>query len=223
MRILLVEDDMVLGDGICEGLKQANYAVDWIKDGVQVMPALEMESFDAVVLDIGLPSIDGITVLSRLRSKGFRIPVILLTARDSIDDRVDGLDAGADDYLTKPFAINELLARLRALLRRSSGRAEPVIRHQDIELNPATYEVYQNGKQIELSRREFATLSYLLQSVGRVITREKLTESLYGWSEEVDSNAIEVHIHHLRKKFGSNLIKTVRGVGYMINKEKKAP
>ncbi|MCF6764775.1 response regulator transcription factor [Thiotrichales bacterium 19S3-7] len=219
MRLLVVEDDYILGDGICEGLKQANYAVDWIQDGAQVVSAVEAESFDAIILDIGLPNINGIDVLSKLRKKGFQIPVILLTARDSVEDRVGGLDAGADDYLTKPFAISELLARLRALVRRSSGRAEPVIRHLDIELNPATYEVSKNSQIVELSRREFAVLNYLLQNVGRVLTREQLTESLYGWGEEVDSNAIEVHIHHLRKKFGSQLIKTVRGVGYLINKE----
>ncbi|TNF65938.1 MAG: response regulator transcription factor [Gammaproteobacteria bacterium] len=219
MRLLVVEDDLILGDGICEGLKQANYTVDWIQDGAQVVPAVEVESFDAIILDIGLPNINGIEVLSRLRKKGFKIPVILLTARDTVEDRVGGLDAGADDYLTKPFAISELLARLRALVRRSSGRADPVIRHLDIELNPANYEVLKNNQVVELSRREFAVLNYLLQNIGRVLTREQLTESLYGWGEEVDSNAIEVHIHHLRKKFGSQLIKTVRGVGYIINKE----
>ncbi|MCF6776053.1 response regulator transcription factor [Thiotrichales bacterium 19X7-9] len=219
MRLLVVEDDLILGDGICEGLKQANYTVDWIQDGAQVVPAVEVESFDAIILDIGLPNINGIEVLSRLRKKGFKIPVILLTARDTVEDRVGGLDAGADDYLTKPFAISELLARLRALVRRSSGRADPVIRHLDIELNPANYEVLKNKQVVELSRREFAVLNYLLQNIGRVLTREQLTESLYGWGEEVDSNAIEVHIHHLRKKFGSQLIKTVRGVGYIINKE----
>lgn len=219
MRVLVVEDDLVLGDGICEGLKQANYTVDWIKDGALVIPAVENESFDAIVLDIGLPHLSGIEILSRLRKKGFIIPVILLTARDSIADRVGGLDAGADDYLTKPFAISELLARLRALVRRAVGRADPVVRHLDIELNPATYEVLKDGIVIDLSRREFAVLQYLLQNVGRVLTRDQLTEKLYGWGEEVDSNAIEVHIHHLRKKFGSHLIKTVRGVGYLVHKE----
>lgn len=218
MRILVVEDDHVLGDGICEGLKQQNYGVDWIKDGGQVVDAVSLGHFDAIVLDIGLPNKNGIQVLSELRKKNIHVPVMLLTARDTVADRVDGLDAGADDYLTKPFAVSELLARLRALVRRSSGRSDPIIRHLDIELNPATHEALKAGNAIELSRREFATMLLLMQNIGRVLTRDQLTEKLYSWDEEVDSNAIEVHIHHLRKKFGSELIRTVRGVGYMIKK-----
>jgi len=221
MRILVVEDEILLGEGICEGLKQNGYTVDLAQDGIEAESAILLETFDAVVLDIGLPGKDGISVLSSVRGKGCMVPVLILTARDAVDDRVRGLDAGADDYLTKPFELQELSARIRALVRRSSGRATPKIKYEDIEIDPAAHQVLLKGEAVELARREFAMLVYLLENVGKVASRSQLIETLYGWGDEVDSNALEVHIHHLRKKFGSKFIRTIRGVGYMVQKSSR--
>lgn len=221
MRVLLVEDDELLGDGLRTGLIQYGYAVDWLKDGLSADQALKTETFDLVVLDLGLPKMAGITVLQNLRSRGQTMPVLILTARESVDDRVKGLDSGADDYLTKPFDLDELCARLRALQRRFSSRAEPLLTHEQITLDPASHTVTFHGENVNLSRREFALLHKLLENAGRVLSREHLTQSLYGWGEDVDSNALEVHIHNLRKKFGQEFIRTIRGIGYMIDKAKE--
>ena len=220
MRVLLVEDDDLLGEGTRKGLVQDGYAVDWIKDGSHADQALRTEKFDLVVLDVGLPKFSGLTVLQNMRDRGDATPVLILTARESIEDRVKGLDSGADDYLTKPFDLPELLARLRALQRRFASRAAPILAHGDINLDPASHTVTKKGESINLSRREFALLHVLLENAGRVLSREHLTQSLYGWGEEVDSNALEVHVHNLRKRFGSTFIRTVRGIGYTIEKPK---
>jgi len=218
MRILLVEDDELLGEGTRKGLAQDGYTVDWIRDGEQADHALKSEIFDLIVLDLGLPKLSGITVLENLRERGQATPVLILTARDSIGDRVMGLDKGADDYLTKPFNLDELFARLRALQRRFADRAAPILVHNDISLDPASHVVHYKGEPVNLSRREFALLHILLENAGRVLSREHLTQSLYGWGEEVDSNALEVHVHNLRKRFGQNFIRTVRGIGYTVEK-----
>jgi two-component system, OmpR family, response regulator QseB len=218
MRILLVEDDPQLGDGLTIGLRQSGFAVDWLKDGISADQALQSESFDLVVLDLGLPRLSGMDVLKRARSRGQHMPILILTARDATGDKVAGLDAGADDYLVKPIDLDELSARVRALTRRSAGRAEPLITHGDITLDPAGHVVTQAGLSIELSSREFSLLQMLLENTGRVLTRSQLEQSIYGWGDEPDSNALEVHIHHLRKKLGSELIRTLRGVGYTIPK-----
>ncbi len=220
MRILLVEDDELLGKGIRSGLAQeGGYTVDWLKDGQSAEHALVTEHFDLVILDIGLPKRDGFEVLRNIRSQGVQTPLIILSARESVLDRVKGLDTGADDYLPKPFDLSELFARLRALQRRSAGRAETLIQYGDIKLDPASQSVYQEEGRINISPREFALLHKLLESTGRVLSREQLSQSLYGWDTEIDSNAVEVHIHNLRKKLGSKLIQTVRGIGYMIDRE----
>jgi len=221
MRILLVEDDELLGDGLRTGLVQYGYAVDWLKDGLSADQALKTETFELVVLDLGLPKLSGITVLQNLRARGLTMPVLILTARESVEDRVKGLDSGADDYLTKPFDLDELCARLRALQRRFSARAEPLLLHDNISLDPASHTVLLSNEAVNVSRREFALLHKLLENAGRVLSREHLTQSLYGWGEDVDSNALEVHIHNLRKKFGQNFIRTIRGIGYMIDKSKE--
>jgi two-component system response regulator QseB len=218
MRILLVEDDDLLGDGIQEGLKQEGYAVDWLRDGVQAETALLSETFDAVILDLGLPRKSGIDVLRSIRQQGVKTPVLILTARDALEDRVNGLDAGSDDYLTKPFDFSEVTARLRALIRRSAGRANPAIEIQGVTLDPVAHQVSFSGKPVKLSRREFALLHTLMDNAGKVISRQKIVEALYGWDEEIDSNALEVHIHHLRKKFGNAFIQTIRGIGYIVHK-----
>ncbi len=218
MRILLVEDDPLLGDGLAAGLRQAGFAVDWLKDGESAVAALAAERFDLAVLDLGLPKLSGMEVLKRLRAKGSAMPVLILTARDATTDKIAGLDGGADDYLVKPVDLDELAARIRALLRRAAGRAAPQLRQGKLTLDPAAHRVEFDGKPVALSAREFAVLHALLASAGRVMTRAQLEQSIYGWSEEPDSNALEVHIHHLRRKFGADLIKTLRGVGYTIPK-----
>ena len=218
MRLSLVEDDEMLGSGVQAGLSQAGFAVDWVKDGAAAELFLDAEEYDLLILDLGLPKRDGMAVLRALRDAGKELPVLILTARDAVEDRVQGLDSGADDYLVKPFDLDELAARVRALLRRRGGRAVPVIRHGDIVLDPAAHTVTQAGRPVELSPREFALLQELLEHRGRVLSRSQLERSLYSWKDEVDSNAVEVHIHHLRKKLGSALIRTVRGVGYVIDK-----
>ncbi|WP_269532294.1 response regulator transcription factor [Chitinimonas sp. BJYL2] len=221
MRILLVEDDRLLGDGLRAGLIQAGYVVDWVQDGAAAELALNTHRFSAVVLDWNLPRADGLTVLRRVRQRGDATPVLMLTARDSIEDRVTGLDGGADDYLVKPVAMAELAARLRALIRRSSGVSEAVFRFGDLALDPARRQVSVGERSVELSVREFDVLALLIGQPERPLGREQIEEALYGWGEEVESNAIEVHIHHLRKKLGNDWIKTLRGVGYLLNPEKR--
>jgi len=218
MRVLLIEDDALLGDGIRAGLKQAGFAVDWSQDGHAAKLALETEDYAIAVLDLGLPRLSGMELLKWLRGRGSKLPVLILTARDTVADRVSGLDTGADDYLVKPFDLDELISRLRALLRRSSGQAAPTLNHGDIELDPAAHQVRKDGQLVELSGREFALLHELLLHAGRVQSREQLEQRLYGWGEEVESNSVEVHIHYLRKKLGAGLIRTMRGVGYVIDK-----
>lgn len=219
MRVLLVEDDELLGDGLKAGLKQAGYTTDWVTDGQSAESALTDNEFDLVVLDINLPKMSGLEVLRNIRKRGQSTPVLLLTARDSIPDRVEGLDSGADDYLVKPVDLDELCARLRVLQRRQVGRSDPIIQHGDITLDPAAHRVTANNEPVNLSMREFVLLQHLLENVGRVIPRARLEQKLYGWEGEVESNSLEVFIHHLRKKLGSGLIRTVRGVGYMIEQE----
>ena len=221
MRVLLVEDDEFLGDGIRTGLKHYGHTIDWVKDGRSAhdVIASTYESFDVIVLDLGLPKISGLDVLRMIREKNLPTPVVILTARDTVDDRVKGLDAGADDYLTKPFDLDELCARLRALQRRSKARAKPVITYGEITLDPASHVIQLKGEEMLVSRREFALLQKLLENAGRVISREQLNQTLYGWGENIDSNALEVHIHNLRKRFGTKLIRTIRGVGYMVEKK----
>jgi two-component system OmpR family response regulator/two-component system response regulator QseB len=216
MRILLVEDDPQLGDGLTIGLRQAGFAVDWVKDGNSADHALQSEGFDLVVLDLGLPRLSGMDVLRRARSRRQTLPVLILTARDATGDKVSGLDAGADDYLVKPVDLDELAARVRALTRRSAGRAAPLLTRGDLALDPAAHSVTLAGAPVELSGREFSLLQMLLENAGRVLTRSQLEQSVYGWRDEPDSNALEVHIHHLRRKLGSDLIRTLRGVGYTI-------
>jgi len=223
MRILLIEDDTLLGDGVRAGLKQAGFAVDWVQDGLAAKLALEAEAYAVMVLDLGLPKLSGLDLLKWLRERHFKLPVLILTARDTVADRVTGLNAGADDYLIKPFDLDELIARLNALLRRSAGQVTLTLQHGDIELTPSTHQVSKNGQAIELSAREFTLLHELLLHVGHVLSREQLEQHLYGWGEEVESNSVEVHIHHLRKKLGVELIRTLRGVGYVIDKVDAKP
>lgn len=218
MRILLVEDDALLGDAIQAGLKQAGHAVDWARDGVKAELALATENYAAVVLDLGLPRKDGLTLLGELRAQGKTLPVLILTARDTVEDRIRGLDAGADDYLVKPIDLAELQARLRALLRRASGTPAPLLEVTGITLDPATRRVTRNGEEVELSAREYALLYALLQHPGRALSRAQLEEQLYAWGEEIGSNTVEVFIHHLRRKLGSETIRTLRGIGYVIPK-----
>jgi DNA-binding response OmpR family regulator len=219
MRVLLVEDDALLGDGVRAGLKQAGFAVDWTQDGQAAKLALETEEYAVIVLDLGLPRLNGTELLKWLRGIESKTPVLILTARDTVADRIAGLNAGADDYLIKPFDLDELIARLHALMRRSVGQVTLTLRHGDIELAPSTHQVRKNGQPIELSAREFSLLHELLLHIGRVQSREQLEQHLYGWGEEVESNSVEVHVHHLRKKLGTTLIRTLRGVGYVIDKE----
>jgi DNA-binding response OmpR family regulator len=218
MRLLLVEDDALLGDGLRAGLVQDGYSVDWLRDGTSAEAALGSGSYDLAVLDINLPGRTGLQLLKGVRNSGSILPVLLLTARDTVADRVAGLDSGADDYLVKPFDLDELLARLRALLRRHSGRASPELRHGDLVVDPAAHTVTLAGAPVEISPREFAVLQLLLENRGKVLSRSRLEEGLYSWQSEVESNAVEVYIHHLRKKLGQGLIRTVRGVGYVIDK-----
>ncbi|HET7776374.1 MAG TPA: response regulator [Azospira sp.] len=219
MRILIVEDDPLLGDGLQVGLGQAGFTVDWVRDGQAAAAALaspESHPFAAVVLDLNLPLLSGQEVLARCRDAGNPVPVLVLTARDGVPDKLAVLDGGADDYLVKPFDLDEVAARLRALIRRSQGRAAPLLRHGNLSLDPAARRVEVAGQPVEVSAREFALLEALLVGAGRVLSRHQLEEAAYGWGETVDSNAVEVHIHHLRRKFGSELIRTVRGVGYTV-------
>jgi two-component system response regulator QseB len=219
LRILLVEDDTLLGSGLLTGLNGEGYSVDWLKNGKAALSAITTTPYDAVILDIGLPEMSGIEVLSRVRDQNINTPVLILTAQNAITDRVIGLDSGADDYLTKPFELDELCARLRALSRRARGLTQPLIQYRNIIIDPAAHSVTADNVSIELSRREFALLKELVTSAGRVLSRRYLEEKLYNWDREIESNTIEVHIHHLRKKLGADFIKTVRGIGYTMAKE----
>jgi len=219
MRLLLVEDDPILGDGLQAGLSIDGYAVDWIKNGIQANEALKSHNYELVVLDLGIPGMDGLQVLDDLRKRDDKVSVLILTARDTVNDRVIGLDSGADDFVVKPFDLNEICARLRALSRRHSGHASPCFEHKELTLDPAAHQVKLKGDPVDVSNKEFEILSFLMQTRGKVASRARLEETLYAWNTEVESNTVEVHIHHLRKKLGNNFIRTVRGVGYIIDEE----
>lgn len=222
MRLLLIEDDASLAQGIRTALKPEGYTVDWLADGRQALQAIQNEVFDLLLLDLGLPGLDGLSLLKKFRDEGKQLPVLILTARDAVADRIAGLDAGADDYLIKPFDITELKARVRALLRRSAGRAQTVLQLGELELNPLSQQVVFQQQPVTLSRREFALLYELMNQPGHVFTRDHLQQLLYGWEEDVESNALEVHIHHLRKKLFPGLIRTLRGIGYVLDKDAKS-
>lgn len=218
MRLLLVEDDQMIGETVLDVLRSEGYAVDWVKDGQQADTALLTQAYDLILLDLGLPGLDGLAVLRNMRARKQRMPVLIATARDAIEQRIAGLDAGADDYLLKPYDLGELLARVRALLRRAAGRAEPLYEHMGVTINPVTREVTVSGQVVVLSSREWAVLEPLLARPGAVLSRMQLEEKIFGWNDGVASNAVEVYVHGLRKKLGTNLIQNVRGVGYMVPK-----
>jgi DNA-binding response OmpR family regulator len=219
MRILLAEDDPLLGDGLRAGLRQLGFQVDWVRNGEAAERELRDQPYAAAVLDLGLPQKDGMEVLAAVRRAGITLPVLVLTARDAVTDRIRGLDVGADDYVVKPVDLNELAARLRALVRRAHGQPQELLSAQDVELDPAGRSVRKAGTPVVLSTREFDLLQALMLNAGRVLSREQLEQHLYSWGQEVESNAVEVHIHHLRRKLGSALIQTVRGVGYVLLRE----
>jgi len=219
MRILLVEDDAMIGESVADGLKAEGYAVDWVRDGKEAEVAVSATPYSLVVLDLGLPRRDGIDVLKGIRERRIDVPVLVMTARDTVRDRIKGLDAGADDYLIKPFDLDELTARARALMRRAAGRSEPVIERGLLSINPATREVTWRGESMALSAREYALLAALAERPGLVLSRAQLEEKLYGWNEAVGSNAVEVHIHNVRKKLGEGVIRNVRGMGYTLAAE----
>jgi two-component system response regulator QseB len=219
MRVLLVEDDRMIAQGLQTALRQDGYTVDWMGDGNSAAAALHSSHFDLVLLDLGLPERDGLEVLRELRRRGDATPVLILTARDEVQDRIDGLDSGADDYIVKPFDLDEVSARMRSVLRRANGRGDPCIRAGGICLNPATHVVEQQGVPVQLSAHEYAVLEALLQRPGAILSRAQLEDRLYGWDTQVESNAVEVYIHSLRRKLGSEAIRTLRGVGYFIPKE----
>jgi len=216
MRLLLVEDDAMIGEAIRAGLRREGFTVDWVYDGESASQVLRTEDFDLLLLDLGLPRKGGLHVLSDARARGQELPVLIITARDAVSDRVEGLDAGADDYLVKPFDLDELAARIRALLRRKSGRTAPAFDHLGVVLNAATHAVTRDGREIALSPKEFALLQLLMERPGTILSRARIEERLYGWGEEVESNAVEVHIHGLRRKLGADYILNVRGVGYRV-------
>jgi DNA-binding response OmpR family regulator len=219
MRILLAEDDALLGDGLQSGLRQLGFQVDWVRTGEAADRELRSGAYAAAVLDLGLPGRDGMDVLAAVRAQGVRLPILVLTARDGIPDRIQGLDRGADDYVIKPVDLDELGARLRALVRRSHGQPQERLSLRGIVLDPAARSVHKDGREVALQAREFDLLHALMLNAGRVLSREQLEQHLYSWGREVDSNAVEVHIHHLRRKLGSTLIQTVRGVGYTLLRE----
>lgn len=219
MRILLAEDDSLLGDGLRAGLRQLGFQVDWVRDGEAAERELQAQQYAAAVLDLGLPRKDGMDVLAAVRQAGISTPVLVLTARDAVPDRIRGLDVGADDYVVKPVDLHELAARLRALVRRAHGQPQECLTAQDIVLDPAARSVRQAGEPVMLSTREFDLLQAFMLSADRVLSREQLEQQLYSWGQEVESNAVEVHIHNLRRKLGAALIHTVRGVGYMLQRD----
>lgn len=219
MRLLLVEDDELLGDAVKTGLTQFGYVVDWVKDGETARSVIKTESFELIILDLGLPKLSGIGLLQSIRLDKNTTPVIILTAFESVEDRIKGLDSGADDYIVKPFDLNELGARIRALVRRSQGRADTALQYRNITLDPAAHSVLMDDVPVNISRREFSLLQKLLENSGQVLSRDQLMQSIYGWDEDVDSNALEVHIHNLRKKLKATFIRTIRGVGYMAEKK----
>jgi DNA-binding response OmpR family regulator len=216
MRILLVEDDPMIGASVVSGLAAEGHAVDWVRDGAAAENALTAAPYALMLLDLGLPQRDGVEVLRGMRARKLDVPVLIITARDTVRDRIAGLDAGADDYLVKPFDLDELAARVRALARRAAGRAEPLIERGALVLNPATREVRLRGAPVDVSGREFALLAALAERAGAVVSRAQLEDKLYGWNETIGSNAVEVHIHHLRRKLGEDAIRTVRGLGYQL-------
>ena len=220
MHVLVCEDDELIASGIVAGLGAQGFTVERVATAAAARAMLKAAEFDIMVLDLGLPDEDGLKLLQQQRSQGLEIPVLILTARDSVTNRVDGLQAGADDYLIKPFDLAELKARLRALLRRSAGRAKARIEHAGISLDPGTQQVSFHGQNVPLTPKEYQLLHELLSPPGRVMTRERLTQLLYGWNEEAESNTLEVHIHHLRRKFSADLIRTVRGVGYLVEERR---
>ena len=219
MRILLAEDDSLLGDGLRAGLRQLGFLVDWVRDGEAAERELRAQAYEAAVLDLGLPRKDGLDVLADIRRSGILTPVLVLTARDAVPDRIRGLDVGADDYVVKPVDLHELAARLRALVRRAHGQPQECLSAQDVVLDPASRSVRQAGEPVTLSTREFDLLQAFMLGADRVLSREQLEQQLYSWGQEVESNAIEVHIHNLRRKLGPALIHTVRGVGYMLQRD----
>lgn len=219
MRVLLVEDDRMIGEAVLQSLKDAAYAVDWVRDGQTALTAIESQAYGVVLLDLGLPKKDGLEVLRLIRAKGILVPVVILSARDALEDRVRGLDRGADDYILKPFEMQELLARMRAVVRRQGGVAGPLLGGSALSLDPVTREASVNGKPTRLSGREFSLLQALMVRPGAILSRSELEDRIYGWNEEVESNAVEFLIHALRKKLGSTAIKNVRGVGWMISRE----
>lgn len=218
MRILLVEDDALLGDGIRKSLSHLGFTVDWLRNGRAAEAAIGTEEYAAIVLDIGLPERDGLAVLQSARTRGIHTPILMLTARDATPDKLKGFSLGADDYVIKPVDMEELAARLNALIRRAGGRASPRIQVGEVEIDPDTRQAWRAGQAIDLSAKEFALLEMMLQNAGRVLTRAQLEQSLYGWSDGADSNTIEVFIHHLRKKLGSDFIQTLRGIGYTVRR-----
>jgi two-component system, OmpR family, response regulator len=219
MRVLVVEDDRMIAKGLRTALEQDGYAVDGVADGRSASAALSSSRFDLVLLDLGLPERDGLEVLRELRRRGDATPVIIVTARDDVQDRIDGLDAGADDYIVKPFDLDEVAARMRSVLRRAAGRGDPCIRHRGITLDPIAHAVERNGEPVLLSAHEFAVLETLMQRPGAVLSRAQLEDRLYGWDAAIESNAVEVYVHGLRRKLGSDAIRTLRGVGYFVPKD----
>lgn len=218
MRVLLVEDDLMIGEAVSLALKDAAYAVDWVRDGKTALHAVKTGEYQAALLDLGLPGHDGLEVLRRLRGAGLTLPVVIITARDGIEDRIQGLDLGADDYLVKPFDVNELMARMRAVIRRQGGQAAPILTNGRVSLNPATHEATCGGKTADLSSREFSLLQALLLRPGAILSRDELEERIYGWNEEVESNAVDFLIHGIRRKLGQGAIKNVRGAGWLVDK-----
>ena len=221
MRILLAEDDTLLGDGLRAGLRQSGFQVDWVRDGAAAERELRAQPYAAAVLDLGLPLMDGLDVLASIRRAGVTLPVLVLTARDTVPDRIRGLDRGADDYVVKPVDLDELAARLRALVRRAHGLPQDMLQAQGVTLDVASRSASRDGQAVALSTREFDLLHALMLSAGRVLSREHLEQQLYAWGQEVESNAVEVHVHHLRKKLGADLIQTVRGVGYLLPRDSR--